>query len=128
MAFTFDPTTDRGRVRLLIGDTVSANEIFDDASIDAFLDLGASEVLLGAALAAEGIASSELYIQKVIRIMDLQTNGAATAAEWRLKAKQWRALYDSGLGDPGDAFDFAELVYDQFSRRERIINQALRGA
>jgi mannose/cellobiose epimerase-like protein (N-acyl-D-glucosamine 2-epimerase family) len=90
------------------------------------LDLGASEVLLGAALAAEGIASSELYIQKVIRIMDLQTNGAATAAEWRLKAKQWRTLYDSGLGDPGDAFDWAELVYDPFSRRERIIKQALR--
>ncbi len=83
---------------------------------------------MGAALAAEGIASSELYIQKVIRIMDLQTDGAKTAAEWRLKAKQWRDVYDSGLGDPSDAFDWAELVYDPFSRRERIINQALRGA
>lgn len=114
-------------MRLLIGDTDVSNEIFDDASIDAFLDLGASEVLLGAALGAEGIASSELYIQKVIRIMDLETDGAATAREWRLKAKQWRDLYEDGLGDPDGAFDFAELVYDQFSFRERIINQALRG-
>lgn len=82
---------------------------------------------MGAALAAEGIASSELYIQKVIRIMDLETDGAKTAAEWRLKAKQWRNLYDSGLGDPGDAFDFAEFAYDPFSARERIWKQALRG-
>jgi hypothetical protein len=88
--------------------------------------MGDDEPLLGAALAAEGIASSELYVQKVIRIMDLQTNGAAVAAEWRMKAAQWRELYASGLGEADEAFDWAELAYDPFSARERIWAQALR--
>jgi hypothetical protein len=105
---------------------VSASEIFDDDAIDAFLAMGDDEPFLGAALAAEAIASSELYIQKVIRIMDLQTDGAKTAAEWRMKAKQWRDLYESAIGEAGDAFDWAELVYDPFSARERVIAQGLR--
>ena len=105
---------------------MSADEIFDDAEIDAYLDMGDDEPLLGAALAAEGIASSELFVQKVIRIMDLQTDGAKVAAEWRMKANQWRELYESALGEAGDAFDWAELAYDPFSARERVWAQALR--
>jgi hypothetical protein len=85
-------------------------------------------VLLGAAFGAEAIASSELYVQKVIKIMDLQTDGAKTAAEWRAKAKQWRQVYADGLGDADEAFDWAELAYDPFSARERVLAQARRGA
>ena len=88
--------------------------------------MGDDEPLLGAALAAEGIASSELYVQKVIQIMDLKTDGASVAKEWRMKASQWRDLYASGLGEADEAFDWAELAYDSFSARERIAAQALR--
>lgn len=88
--------------------------------------MGDDEPFLGAALAAEAIASSELFVQKVIKIMDLETNGAKVAAEWRMKAKQWRELYESALGEADEAFDWAEMVYDQFSFRERIVAQGLR--
>ena len=83
-------------------------------------------LLLAAALGAECIASSELYIQKVIKIMDLQTDGASVAREWRMKAKQWREIYADSVGEDGVDFDWAELVFDPFSRRERIANEALR--
>ena len=88
--------------------------------------MGDDEPFLGAALAAEGIASSELFIQKVITILDLKTDGAAVAKEWRAKAKQWRDLYASSLGEADEAFDWAEIVYDPFSARERIAAQGLR--
>ena len=88
--------------------------------------MGDGEPFLGAALAAEGIASSELYIQKVITILDLKTDGASVAKEWREKAKQWRELYESALGEADEAFDWAEIVYDPFSARERVAAQALR--
>lgn len=88
--------------------------------------MGDDEPFLGAALAAEAIASSELFVQKVIQIMDLKTDGASVAREWRMKAGQWRDLYESALGQADEAFDWAELAYDPFSSRERIAAQALR--
>jgi len=36
MAFNYDITTDRGKVRLLIGDTVDVGHQFEDDEIDAF--------------------------------------------------------------------------------------------
>lgn len=36
-AFTYDPTTDRGRVRQHMADTIAANAVFSDAEIDAAL-------------------------------------------------------------------------------------------
>jgi hypothetical protein len=56
MAYTYSPTTDRGRVRLLIrdvtneaGPTIGTDYIFSDASIDALLDLNDNDVWLAAA-------------------------------------------------------------------------------
>lgn len=126
MAFTYDTTTDRGKVRLLLGDSDSANAIFDDDETDAFLAMGDDEPFLAAALGAESIASSELYIQKVIQIMDLKTDGASAAREWRMKAKQWRDTYAESIGESGEDFDWAESAIDPFSIRERIANEALR--
>ena len=54
MAFTYDSTTARGRVRLLVSDTdtaTAANQIFDDDEIDAFLALENNEVYAAAAAA-----------------------------------------------------------------------------
>lgn len=40
MAFTYDLTTDRGKVRLLLSDTDSSAYVFEDDEIDYFLTLG----------------------------------------------------------------------------------------
>jgi len=61
VAFTFDPTTARGKVRLLVGDTdtvAERNQIFTDADIDAFLELEGQSVYGAAAAACRAIAAS----------------------------------------------------------------------
>lgn len=40
MAFTYDLTTNRGKVRLALADTVEAEAIFTDAEIDHFISEG----------------------------------------------------------------------------------------
>lgn len=59
MAFNYDITTDRGKVRLLIGDTVDAGHQFEDAEIDVFLTMAANVILIAAAYALEAWAATE---------------------------------------------------------------------
>lgn len=120
MAFTYDVSTDRGKVRLLITDVQEANPLFQDAEIDAFLTLNTS-VRLAAAAALEVIAASEVLVLKKITILDLESDGPAVARELRELAKQLRAQ-DSSIG----AFDVAEQIHDDFTLREYWLKQAQR--
>ena len=125
MAYTYDPTTDAGLVRLLITDTDTVNpdnQIFEDAEITAFLMLEGSVVKLAAARALDVIATREVLVQKV---MDLTTDGAKAADALRALAAQLRAEADDE--DTAGLFDWAEMVVDDFSARERILTQSLRG-
>lgn len=121
MAFTYDVSTDRGKVRLLCTDTLESNAIFQDAEIDAFLTMNTS-VRLAAAAALEVIASNEVLVLKKIINLDLETDGPAVARELREQAKQLRAQ-ESAIG----AFDIAEQIVDPFTEREYWFNQAQRG-
>ena len=125
MAFTYDLTTDRGKVRLLSTDSVEAYEIFDDDDIDAFLSLESSNVKKAAALALETIASSEVLVQKRIKLLDLSTDGPAESAELLKRAALLRSQADADEEAGYSPFDWAELVYDDFGLRERIIDEAL---
>ena len=125
MAFTFDLTTDRGKVRLLCTDSVAAYEIFSDDSIDAFLTLESSNVKKAAALALETIASSEVLVQKRIKLLDLSTDGPAESAELLKRAGLLRGQAADDEDGDYSPFDWAELVYDDFGLRERIIDEAL---
>lgn len=120
MAFTYDVSTDRGKVRLLITDVQEANPLFQDAEIDAFLALNTS-VRLAAAAALEVIAASEVLVLKKIVNLDLETDGPAVARELRELAKQLRAQ-DASIG----AFDIAEQIHDDFTLREYWLKQAQR--
>lgn len=131
MAFTYDVTTDRGKVRLLIGDTDDSNadaQVFADDEVDAFLSLEASDIRLAAAQALDSMGSGEAMIQKVIRIMDLSTNGPAVAKVLHDHAKELRRQVAEGAGDFSGLFDWAEMVVDPFSARERMWKQAQRNA
>ena len=69
MAFTYDPTTDRGKVRLLLRDTDTVNseyQLYTDAEIDAFLSMAGSDIYLAAsdaclALATDAARQAILY-------------------------------------------------------------------
>ncbi len=119
---TYDPTTDAGKVRLLCIDTDVANEIFSDAEIDTFLELSSSSVLIAGAMALETIARSQVLVLKVIKLLDLQTDGASVARELRMSAGVLRQQAAEGL-----TLDYAENPVDVFSLREKTIKDELRG-
>ena len=59
MSFTYDASSSRGRVRLLIADTNAASYTFEDDEIDAFLALADQNVLLGAAFALRSLCADK---------------------------------------------------------------------
>lgn len=118
----------RDNVRLLIADTDVTNAVFEDEELDALLVLESSNVLRTAAMALETIASSQVQVLKVIRLMDLTTDGAAVSRELRARAKELRARADQlEAAEDDGAFDVAEMTVNHFSWRDQVHNQALRG-
>jgi hypothetical protein len=58
MSFTYDTSTNIGKVRLLISDTVEATAHFTDEELQVFLDLNDDSVYLAAAAALEAWVAS----------------------------------------------------------------------
>ena len=131
MPFTYDLTTDVGKVRLLIPDRVEAVAVFaEDDEVQAFLDLE-GDVRRAAALALETIGSDLNLVLRYTKSPDgLMVDGVKAAAEARARAKALReqadvaAATDASAG--GGSFDWAELVVDPFSARERLWAERLR--
>jgi len=128
MAFTNDPTTDIGKVRLLIPDDVEAYAYYaDDAKITALLTLAAdmegSDIFNAAALGCETIGSNQLMILKVTKLLDIQVDGAAVAKEMRLRAASLRAQAGAASSDAG--FEIAEMGLGHWSWIEQTVNEGL---
>lgn len=111
---TVDPTTDIGRVRLLATDLSEVTPLFEDAQISAFLAMEGGRVKRAAAQALDTIATSEALISKVIRTLDLQTDGAKVAAELRARAKSLRDQ-DDDTGDDGEPWAIEIVNYDPWA-------------
>ena len=94
-----DPTTDIGKVRLLIADLDETNLIFTNEMITGYLSLAEWSVHRAAASCLRAIATSEVLLSKKLRTQDLQTDGPAVAAELRAQA----AALDEQAAD-GDTF------------------------
>lgn len=127
MSFSYVAGTDIATVRLLIMDTNAGSYVFEDAEITTFLSLetGAKRA---AALALETMASNEAFTLKVIRLLDLQTDGAKTADALMKRAATLRSQADADdAATDGGAFDFAEWAVSDFAYRGILTNQALRG-
>lgn len=135
MTFTYDAsdvTSGLARIRLLIGDTVSANALFQDEEIAAFLALNDDDVRLAAASALDAMAANQVMILKVITQNGISTNGAAVAQALRAQAAELRrqATIEAQGEDAEDApWDWAETVgtADSFAYRERLLSQHIRG-
>ncbi len=126
MAFTYDPTTDLGRVRLVIGDTDSQNISFQDAEVQAYLDLTQANVYRAAAMALDTMATNQAMILKVMTLLDLHTDGAVVAKALRDHATQLREQANISDAADGSLFDYAEQVDNIFTLRERVLKQAQR--
>ena len=119
MAFTYDTGTDAGKIRLLIFDTDSTNYVFEDEELNVFYSIEGSSV--------KRAASNEAFVLKVITLMDLRTDGAATARAMFERAALLRAQAEDEEFAVYGAFEIAEWVTDDFSARERLANEVLRG-
>lgn len=105
-----------------------------DASIQTFIDLETNvpdlegetvDLKLPAADCLDAIASSQALIQKCIKILDLQTNGAALAKALRDHADSLRQqVYSPEFVE--SSFDTAEQINDQIGFREKVIKDWLR--
>lgn len=127
MAFTYNVATPRGQVRLLCTDTDDAYPLFEDDEIDYFLTLMAGNTLRAAAVALLTLGAQENMLMKRIRLLDLQTDGPAQAAEFRALALAYQEKADlAEAGEPGGSFDYAEMVLDPFTAREKRNKEALR--
>lgn len=123
MSFTYDLSTNVGKVRLLIGDTASGTALFTDEEIAVFLDLEQSNHRQAAAIALDRIALTQALLLKKIEMLDMKLDGPALAAELRAQAKQLRDSDESSAG-----FDIAETAGTPFAERERLWKQMQRGA
>ena len=101
------------------------HSLLSDADITAFLAAEGSIDKRAAALALETIASDNAMVLKVIKLLDLQTDGAKTSDALLKRAGLLREQaadenYTGGI-------DWAEMVVDDFSLRARLEAEALRG-
>ncbi len=124
-----DYTTPAGQVRLLItaGESNDLDaEIFTEPQIEAFLALEKANVFRAAALALETIAVDQVLVLKVIRTLDVQTDGAAVAKALMARAVMLRERSDDEPDTADDDFAVAEFADPVFGYRQRIDRQILR--
>lgn len=70
MSWTYDVSTERGKVRLLCTDSDPTSPVFDDSEIDVFLALAPAGVFSAAALACETWARSRSKLSQEVRNPD----------------------------------------------------------
>lgn len=95
--------------------------MLSDEDLETFLTLEGSDVRLATAQALDTIGSNQTLVLKVIRNLDLQTDGAAVSRELRQRAKTLRDQAEQYAG-----FDIAELAVNDFALRERDEKEWLR--
>lgn len=124
MTFSYDLSANVGKVRLLIADARDEGHIFEDEEIAAFLALNIDSVRLAAADALETMASNESMVQKKVRLLDVQTDGPAVAADLRKAAATLRAQALVVVDEPVDpVFATAEYPVGVFAEQEYRWNQ-----
>jgi hypothetical protein len=100
MTWTYDPTTARGRVRMLCTDTRSTRPILSDEEIDACLDLTDGNLLLAAAAAIDIIASDISLVFKVTSVGGTRVDATTAAAGLREHAADLRRRANAGVVYP----------------------------
>lgn len=126
MAFTYDLSTDTGKVRLLVPDRNSSEPVFQDNEISTFLDLEGGSIHRAAALALETVATDEALVLKVAKLLDTETDGAKLAETLLKRAASLRKQADGQDARSGDLFDWAEMSFSPFAYRERLANEWMR--
>lgn len=118
---TYDPSTDLGKVRLLVTDTNSTVAQFQDEEIQAFLDLNNGNIYLAAAMGLDTLAANEALVQKRIETLNIKTDGPAVAKALRELANSYRERVDKDSG-----FETVEVNSGGWSAQQIYENSILR--
>ena len=68
MSFTYDTSTNIGKVRLLIRDKDSSNYVFEDEELSLFLDMADGNTYLASAFALRNMATSEAKLVQKYKV------------------------------------------------------------
>ena len=119
MTWTYDPSTDAGKVRLRISDTDSDRTVMSDEEITACLDMAGNSIPLAAAMALESIAVNEILCLKVVNLMGAIQTDAASASKVLMALAQ--KLRDEHTNGPPDEAGFLtiEMVDGTEAREEK---------
>lgn len=125
MAYTYVLSEDVGKVRLLVPDNNAADYVFEDEEITTFLMLETG-VKRAAALALETIASNEALVLKVIKLLDVQTDGAKVSDALLKRAEKLRgqATDDEELSYTDEGAVVIGMIVDDFTARQALIRNA----
>jgi hypothetical protein len=126
MSFETDPTTVIGMIRLKIADLNPQNPIFTDTQLNAFYLNEGLNIKRASAAALEAIAVNEILVLKVIKNLQLSTDGARVGETLLKTAEHLRAQAAFDEDAQGGFFDIAEQVFDPFTFRERVQKQKAR--
>lgn len=106
-SYSYENEPEIYKVRLLINDVDSNSPVFQDAEIEAFLDLYDGATLLAAAEAIDTNADNEVLASKVLKTQDLTTDGAKLADALRKRAASLREQYEA---TDGGYFEIVDMV------------------
>lgn len=118
MSWTYDLSTDVGKIRALITDTNQNRPILSNEEIQTFLDLESGVLKRGAALALETIGTNETLVLKVIQVLDLRTDGAKVADSLLKRAERLREQADKDEASGYAGFEIAEWAPSSFAGAE----------
>lgn len=136
MAFTNDPTTRIGRVRLYGGDDEEATHVFEDEAVQAFIDDATGEVSADKAVVA--LAAYKLVLAKAAKLSAQPTSQSMSSYSestdlnslLRLAEVLRKNLDDMGISLDGNdvaQFGHAEVARGARSFRKIELKKSLRG-
>lgn len=125
MSFTYDPTTDVGRVRRTIPDKIELTAVWSDEEIASFI-ADEDGWRRATALALETMASDSALVLQVIKVQNITTDGAKMAEALMKRAATLRKQADEQDAAGGEGFEIVSVVYDDFSYRDILYADALR--
>jgi len=121
MSFTFDTTTNIGKVRTLINDTVVATSVLSDEEINVFLSLESNDIYGSAASALEAIIINKQLLSKLIAAGDYKEDNRNVADKLSAIAERYRK---ASISAPADAY--AEVALTNFNYIDIEVNKILR--
>ncbi len=122
MSFSFDTTTNIGKVRTLINDKVAASAVLSDEEVNVYLSLEGNDIYRSAASALEAIIINKQLLSKLIAAGDYKEDNRNVAEKLMKIAQSYR---QASISIPSDAF--AEVAVTDFNYQEMIVNKDLRG-